>query len=373
MGFIAELNRELLRSLPNEYNDNWDSERFGKESRGLLETFRSMVKRLMLFFGWLRYTSVMPDKVYSGLLSRLPEDEKTIATYNRLADEVSRQWFVKLIAYRILGHRKVKLPTNTGEYWKARKLALRLCDTSRNVPARFENWNLPYANLNSIGFPITAHTTPGAIASLFIEKQYSLRTEEVNITVEAGDTVLDCGGCWGDTALLFAYQAGPKGRVYTFEFMPDNISILMANMEMNPILRDRINLVQHPLWSTSGVDIAISGTGPGAKIDMGKAGSEALRCKTIAIDDYVERNSISKVDFIKMDIEGAELESLRGAERTLRRHRPKLAISIYHRSADFVDIPSYLESLNVSYKYFIRHHTIYGEETVLYAICNFNQ
>jgi len=373
MGFIAEINRELLRSLSNEYNDNWDSERFGKESRGLLETFRSKVKRLMLLFGWLRYTSALPDKLYACLLARLPEDEKTIATYNRLADEVSRQWFVKLIAYRILGYRKVKLPTNTREYREAGKLALRLCDTSRNVPARFENWNLPYANLNSIGFPITAHTTPGAIASFFIQKQYSLREEDVNISVESGDTVLDCGGCWGDTSLLFAHQAGPEGAVYTFEFMPDNISILTKNMDMNPILRDRINLVQHPLWSTSDVEIAISGTGPGAKIDLSESGAEALRFKTIAIDDFVERNLISNVDFIKMDIEGAELDSLKGAERTLRRHRPKLAISIYHRSSDFVDIPSYLESLNLSYKYFIRHHTIHGEETVLYATCNFEK
>ena len=373
MGFIAEINRELLRSLLNDYIDNWDSERFGKEPYRLFESFRSMVKRLMVLFRCIHYTVSLPDKLYSGLISKLPDDEHTIATYNGLADELSRQWFVKLIAYRVLGHRKVKLPTNTREYWQSRKLAHRLCDTSHTMPARFENWQLLRANLNSLGIPITVYTMPSAIASVFIEKQYSLRTEDVNISVEEGDTVLDCGGCWGDTALLFAHQVGPKGGVYSFEFMPDNISIMMENMEMNPILRERIRLVQHPLWSTSDVDIAISGTGPGAKIDFGKANPDVLRFKTIAIDDFVDHNNISKVDFIKMDIEGAELDGLRGGEATLRKHRPKLAISIYHRTSDCVDIPAYLVSLNLGYKFFIRHHTIYMEETVLYATCNFKK
>jgi hypothetical protein len=68
-----------------------------------------------------------------------------------------------------------------------------------------------------------------------------------------------------------------------------------------------------------------------------------------------------------MDIEGAELGALRGAERTLREFRPRLAISVYHREDDLVEIPRYLDGLGLGYEFFLDHFTIYGEETVLFA------
>ncbi|SFU68912.1 FkbM family methyltransferase [Nitrosospira multiformis] len=69
-----------------------------------------------------------------------------------------------------------------------------------------------------------------------------------------------------------------------------------------------------------------------------------------------------------MDIEGAELNALKGAEDTILRCRPKLAISLYHSIDDFKTIPRYLNSPGLSYKYYLDHHTIYENETVLFAI-----
>jgi hypothetical protein len=71
-----------------------------------------------------------------------------------------------------------------------------------------------------------------------------------------------------------------------------------------------------------------------------------------------------------MDIEGAELAALKGAEAAIRKHRPKLAISVYHRPDDFQAIPRYLESLNLGYRYYLDHHTLYQNETVLFAAPN---
>ena len=69
-----------------------------------------------------------------------------------------------------------------------------------------------------------------------------------------------------------------------------------------------------------------------------------------------------------MDIEGAELKALHGAESTLRKFRPKLAISVYHQLVDIVEIPRYLARLGLEYKFYLGHYTIHLEETVLYAI-----
>ena len=68
-----------------------------------------------------------------------------------------------------------------------------------------------------------------------------------------------------------------------------------------------------------------------------------------------------------MDIEGSELNALRGAEKTIKKFRPKLAISLYHRQDDFITIPEYLNNLNVGYNFYLDHFTIHHEETVLFA------
>ena len=74
-----------------------------------------------------------------------------------------------------------------------------------------------------------------------------------------------------------------------------------------------------------------------------------------------------KIDFIKMDIEGAELEALKGAEKTIRNYKPRLAICVYHKLQDFWEIPNWISSLNLGYKFHLRHFTTHSDETVLFA------
>ena len=71
---------------------------------------------------------------------------------------------------------------------------------------------------------------------------------------------------------------------------------------------------------------------------------------------------------IKLDVEGAELKALQGAEKTILQCRPKLAVCIYHKPEDIVEIPAYLLSLHSDYKFYIRHYQMSANETVLYAI-----
>ena len=69
-----------------------------------------------------------------------------------------------------------------------------------------------------------------------------------------------------------------------------------------------------------------------------------------------------------MDIEGSEPEALKGVEKTIKKFRPKLAISLYHSLSDFSTIPQYLNSLNLDYLFYLDHRTIYQNETVLFAV-----
>lgn len=83
------------------------------------------------------------------------------------------------------------------------------------------------------------------------------------------------------------------------------------------------------------------------------------------IDDVVHE----KVTFIKMDVEGSELKALHGAKKSIKKHLPRLAISIYHKPEDIVEIPEYILSLHNGYQFYIRHHVPWlNNETVLYAV-----
>ena len=75
-----------------------------------------------------------------------------------------------------------------------------------------------------------------------------------------------------------------------------------------------------------------------------------------------------RADFIKMDIEGAELYALKGARNTIETYHPILAICVYHRREDLITIPEYIRTLYEGYKFYIRAYSLYSTELVLYAV-----
>lgn len=85
------------------------------------------------------------------------------------------------------------------------------------------------------------------------------------------------------------------------------------------------------------------------------------------IDVFCKENNI-RPDFIKMDVEGAELFALKGGIETIKKVRPQLAISIYHTESDFVNIPIYLYENLENYVYKLGHYSPRVTETVIYAI-----
>src|SRR6185295_7604043 len=123
-------------------------------------------------------------------------------------------------------------------------------------------------------------------------------------------------GCFGDTALFFARDVGDSGHVYTFDPMPKHCEIMRENVAMNPLLEGRISICPFGLSdaNTSGA-VARGGIDPGARM------TDDLPGRTLDSLD------IARVDFIKMDVEGSELAALKGGETTIRRCRPRLAIS----------------------------------------------
>ena len=105
-------------------------------------------------------------------------------------------------------------------------------------------------------------------------------------------------------------------------------------------------------------------------IDEGAVLDEKERANNESVEIVKLDDVISEpVSYIKMDIEGMELAALKGGEDTIRKYRPKLAISIYHRLQDFLELPEFIISLGLDYKLFIRHYwEDNGTDTVLFAL-----
>lgn len=363
--FIGSFLKVLLSAVGTDFPDNHDTDRFGPENQGVHRRNRFACRRPRP--SWLNAAVEAGQTVKLGLELIKSHLLSLEWVHGKLADDESKKWLVKLVAYRALGHRKIKLPTNSPEFLKAKEMARQIPHGEEEIDPEFLGWKLHQRSLQSFGYPIRMFTNAGACVTTFVHQQYRCETAEGPIECAPGDMVVDAGGCYGDTALYFAHQAGPGGRVASFEFLPVNVSVFGRNMELNPELAARIRLYENPVYSTSGQELFVVGNGPGTRVLPTSSDPKASKVRTLKIDDLVASGDFPRIDFIKMDIEGAELEALKGSESVLRQFKPKLAITVYHHFKDFWTIPQYLDSLGLGYRFYLRHFTIHAEETVLFA------
>lgn len=175
---------------------------------------------------------------------------------------------------------------------------------------------------------------------------------EHEVFVDAGSYNL------GTTRLLLKY-CDHLDKVYAFEPSEDNFQLCERCKSENKM--DFVNLYNYGTWSRNDVLQFDATMDTGSRV----AANGEAKIRVVAIDDIVGED---KVTFIKMDVEGSELESLRGAKKTILNHKPKLAISIYHKLEDMVTIPSYIHSIVPYYKFYVRHLSNLWTETVLYAV-----
>jgi len=363
--FIQKYEQTVSNTFHADFQDNWDTDRFGpeiKENRKLPGFLESWLKRSR----W--YEKRKSDRIKAvGLDHVQPYLSELEWLHQSLADEESRRWLVLLAAYRALGHRRIRLPTNNPEFWKVRNTALEIPHGQEEIDPQHLGWKIHERSLKKLGYPINVFCLPGAFYHTFVLRQYHCETAEGVIACEKGDIVIDAGGCYGDSALYFAHQVGPQGRVASFEFLPINVSIFRRNMALNPNLAERIRLYESPLYSENNRELFVIGSGPGTRVVPETSDPKAYAVRTTMVDDLLSRGDLPRVNFLKMDIEGAELEALKGSEQTLRKFRPKLAITVYHDFKDFWTIPRYINSLGLNYRFYLRHFTIHAEETVLFA------
>ncbi len=348
----------ILRTLTLEARHILQGGSFGSNLKGKLVKFLAFLK------GDITYR-FLPALHFRNTLAQYKRFE---FLYQKLADHSSRELLISLLAYRVLGFRKVKLQRNNLAYWAGIEQAVKLNTGLPEVRIPFLSWPLHCFDLKSMGYDMRLYTYAQAVAINFGQKQYVLKRNGVVCRAELGDVVIDAGGCWGDTALQFACDVGSKGHVFTFEFVPSNMRVMRKNMELNPHLAPLISVVENPVGVQSGGPMFFLENGPGSRVSNTKLDDRYVECKILTIDQLVSDKVLERVNFIKMDIEGSELDALKGAERTIKKFKPKLAICVYHKPDDYLIIPKYLDDLQLGYQFYIEHNTIFLGETVLFAV-----
>lgn len=177
---------------------------------------------------------------------------------------------------------------------------------------------------------------------------------------------VDAGAYVGDSLERFVWaHYGIFGKAIAFEPGPRQFSALKKRtdrlIEEWALDAGQIELVPAALGEFAGVEHAATQSGQMTSLAVG-SGSEEIRI--VRLDDHLDGRRIT---FLKADVEGMEMPLLSGAAETIRRHRPKLAICVYHYPTDIPVISRYLQSLVPSYRFALRHHSPQLMETVLYA------
>lgn len=194
------------------------------------------------------------------------------------------------------------------------------------------------------------------------------------------EVFIDGGAFLGEDTIRLADRIGKENirRAYCFE--PDMTNYLRCIRNLNRYFGDsddsvhdneeyykgnQFSVYRAGMWNENNrIGFVSYGSHASVFSQLRNAISDeqAIACK---LDDVVSDED--KVTLIKMDIEGAEIPALQGAEKIIKKDNPKLAICIYHMIEDLWKIPLYIHELVPDYKIYIRHHTPQFWDSVVYA------
>ncbi|ABF41846.1 Methyltransferase FkbM [Candidatus Koribacter versatilis Ellin345] len=173
---------------------------------------------------------------------------------------------------------------------------------------------------------------------------------------------VDCGAYDGDTLAQFLAESRNRiSSAWLFEPDPANCDKLMARVATLPDeVRPRIRCYNAATGETNVRVRMMTGAGVASSVGAGDLEVECVTLDSVLGD--------APVSYLKLDVEGFELPTLRGAAQSIRRNKPILAMSAYHRQDDIWVLPLYIHELDPEYKLYLRPHLLEGWDLVLYAV-----
>jgi FkbM family methyltransferase len=182
------------------------------------------------------------------------------------------------------------------------------------------------------------------------------------VTLGENEVFVDAGVCDGGTSIYFMKRVKDKFRmIYAFE--PDRMNYELSKINLKSVIEEgKLKLFDKGLFDEDKNIGFCGGNGGSSHIVTSSEANSTI--SVVSLDSAIDDD----VTFIKMDIEGAERNALKGMIKTIKKCRPKLAVCLYHYLEDLWEIPLWMADNIKDYKYYIRHHSRVAGETVLYAI-----
>ena len=204
--------------------------------------------------------------------------------------------------------------------------------------------------------------------NIFQEQQYM---PEGIIQLHARDVIVDCGAYCGDT-LEFFLEKGVKFEKYiAYELDTINYEKLIKYIDtLETEMKDKIEVYNMAVGNENKEVVYYSKEFSsfilkGILSKKIEDKDNIKIAKHIILDQHIEG---TKISYIKMDIEGAEMDALRGAVNIIKKYTPMCAICVYHLATDLWELPLFLHELNNNYKLVLRHHSRGYYDTVCYAV-----
>lgn len=188
------------------------------------------------------------------------------------------------------------------------------------------------------------------LAAIFYRKSRWMSVDATDLVpIQPGDVVMDAGAHLGESTRN-ALGLGAS-MVIAIEPSPDNVRAFRRNLATQ-IAGGRIVIVEKGVYDHEGVlEFENHKSWDGQFVDEhGAHGGKIEQLPVTTIDALVAQLKLTRLDFIKMDIEGSEPYALKGATDTLRRFKPRLAIGTYHRPGDLEAIHQIVLKANPAYK-----------------------
>jgi FkbM family methyltransferase len=338
--YLQMLGECTLALKMNLFLDNYDAARYDYDGVDKSKIFDE--KKSASYFDWF-----------------FRNHERIYQAYTLFADDYSKRLYLILIVYRMTGHHSVRIPLEfslNDASWSDYTQLEKHSPSTIGVDGMFgkvQHYDFEYQGcryvVDCLGLNYYLH-----------RRQYYFARDGISIAPEPGDYVIDGGACLGDSAIVFGNSVGSDGMVYAFDPVHEHLEIVAHNAAQNP----HLNIEAFPYGisnkDVNGEPLQLNTYAPGFN-----ANSRQVPLRSI--DSLAIEGALQKIDFIKLDIEGSEMQALTGALGSIRKFMPKLAISLYHRPDDLFEIPNYLHYHFPAYRMHLGHYTIHGEETVLYC------
>lgn len=335
-----------LKSIPVKLNKKYSFELRSKinsifNKTGLHLTYKSTFEKMQSLFGenMGKWTSI------GTLFLALNKPELFDEVREILSDKESKEifnWILKFrIAYAFLGQIAEEIfppKIKKEEFLNKRKLL-----NYKKGIVKFKDFSFKSDFTEIIGS--------------WIFEQYALKGK---VEIERGDYIIDGGAYKGETSFWFLSKGAYK--VFAFEPDPYNFEVLCENIKINKVENKIIPINKTLSNKVSNLSLYVTGSGGSTLYKDGNFISQS-----ITIDSFIKTEKIEKINYIKLDVEGAEMKVLEGTIETIKNHKPKLAISVYHRPDDIINIVKLLYILIPESKFYLSHNSYNISETILFV------